>query len=424
MPRPQPPAENHETEIRRNSDTKVSPPRNGLQPLTHDHKLLFSKHHLPISRTHSSPIVDPDSLPSYHRKERGRETRKIVRSISDPDLIASGTYEILDGSEVFEVLDFPERSSSVRSSLRETKPLGTDNAQGKPKLRESPQHAKQTVRYSQDTVESAANAIEQMLMRSQTHSAGTSNSSFRPFAGVIQRAKLRKEREKEKKKRTATKVTNSSENIVDETITELSGNHIQEEERSLSGSPPDSQSPTMTRKTSKGSVSSLFKKRNKKKESLQKLKSSASQSEKLGQEYSSKEPSLSPPAQSSPDRLNTLTNGHEDSVFVDGNAELLTQRLPKRDPSHKVSRPFMTEKKEPEMVNYNFQKMVLPVPNSWVKCSYLWLRMKLPNNRYAWTYIVSVCVIQQEILTIFMFVNILLSVRHIHNNICMYSHSR
>ena len=40
----------------------------------------------------------------------------------------------------------------------------------------------------------------------------------------------------------------------------------------------------------------------------------------------------------------------------------------------------------------HLHSLVLPVPKGWSQCGYLWLRMKLPNNRYAWTFIVSLCV--------------------------------
>jgi len=38
---------------------------------------------------------------------------------------------------------------------------------------------------------------------------------------------------------------------------------------------------------------------------------------------------------------------------------------------------------------FNLDTLVLPVNKNWTRCGYLWLRMKLPNGRYAWTHIVS-----------------------------------
>ncbi len=38
---------------------------------------------------------------------------------------------------------------------------------------------------------------------------------------------------------------------------------------------------------------------------------------------------------------------------------------------------------------FDIQRLILPKPSTWIKSGYLWLRMKLPNNRYAWTHIVS-----------------------------------
>lgn len=34
--------------------------------------------------------------------------------------------------------------------------------------------------------------------------------------------------------------------------------------------------------------------------------------------------------------------------------------------------------------------LIHPIPSTWIKSGYLMLRMKLPNNTYAWTYIVSI----------------------------------
>ncbi len=146
-----------------------------------------------------------------------------------------------------------------------------------------------------------------------------------------------------------------------------------DEDRSSSNSPPEGQSPLMPRKGKHGS--GLFRiGRRKGKDVIAKLKSSASHPEKLGQEFSNKEPSLSPPP---------VDNGTE--LFIEGGG-----RSPKRDPSHKVSRPFMKEKAKDGQIFGNLQKLVPSLPKAWTKCGYLWLRMKLPNNIYAWTYIVNI----------------------------------
>ena len=57
---------------------------------------------------------------------------------------------------------------------------------------------------------------------------------------------------------------------------------------------------------------------------------------------------------------------------------------------HIVSNPVQSEdeKLEPD-AHFNLETLVQPVNKNWAKCGYLWLRMKLPNGRYAWTHIVS-----------------------------------
>ena len=41
-------------------------------------------------------------------------------------------------------------------------------------------------------------------------------------------------------------------------------------------------------------------------------------------------------------------------------------------------------------LNKNVQQLIRYQPASWIMSGYLMLRMKLPNNRYAWSYIVSI----------------------------------
>ena len=198
--------------------------------------------------------------------------------------------------------------------------------------------------------------MEQVIQRSTSHSVSSGSPSL--FQAV--RGRLIKRRKKSQ---------NSAENLADDPP---SG----DEDRSSSSTPPEGQSPIMPRKSKSSGLFRIG--RRKGKDMITKLKPSASQPEKLGQEFPVlKEASLSPPP---------TGNGHED-LFERGH---LLRR--DRDPSHKVSGPLIKDRKEKQAMSYNLQKMVLPLPKAWTRCGYLWLRMKLPNNIYAWTYIVSVCV--------------------------------
>lgn len=315
--------------LRRYSEIKPPSSQNGhSSPYSHKKKR-------PVTRTQSSPLVDPDDL---------------LRKNSEPDFHISSSCEILDeGSE----------NDETTGGVGET-------ARGKAPMREG------------ESIESAAKLVEQVLQRSATHSAGSTSPSF--FQGV--RDKLHRKLKKNR---------NSSDNLVDDVILDTPSNHFPDDDRSSSGTPPEGQSPSMPRKISKGSGSALLKfNRKKGRAAVQKLKASASHPEKLSQESSVKEPSISPPVNSP-----THLNGHEEVMFIDGGISPIHQRLPKRDPSHKVSGPMMSSgKRENERSNYNLQKLVSPLPKSWTKCGYLWLRMKLPNNIYAWTYIY--CVVDKE----------------------------
>ncbi len=199
-------------------------------------------------------------------------------------------------------------------------------------------------------IRNAAEVMEQVMQRSTSHSVSSGSPSL--FQTV--RGRLNKRRKK-----------STAETLVDDPP---SG----DEERSSSGTPPDGQSPVMPRKSKASGLFRIGRRRGK--DTITKLKPSASQPEKLGQEFPVlKEEPLSPPP---------THNGHED-LFERG--RVLRRN---RDPSHKVSGPLIKDHKE-KQASYNLQKMVLPLPKAWTKCGYLWLRMKLPNNIYAWTYIVS-----------------------------------
>lgn len=90
----------------------------------------------------------------------------------------------------------------------------------------------------------------------------------------------------------------------------------------------------------------------------------------------------------SPNNSPSILGGGPEPVLVgEGREEGSEEPSPTH---HVVSNPVHSEdeKLEPD-VHFNLETLVQPVNKNWAKCGYLWLRMKLPNGRYAWTHIVS-----------------------------------
>lgn len=79
------------------------------------------KRHLPVARTYSIPISDPDSEADY--KKRLRAKRKLVRSISDPDIITSKSDIITSKSVPIPVkpplVNGDVHHKAIHSSLRD-----------------------------------------------------------------------------------------------------------------------------------------------------------------------------------------------------------------------------------------------------------------------------------------------------------------
>ena len=297
----------------------------------------------------------------------------MIRSSSNPDLLAVSVMQFKDSDSDDDAI-LPARNSALHSSLRNS---GVHDLPNRHLM----------VRYSQNTVESAANAFEDLLahdveQQSPSHHSSFS-SHFRPFDAFKQKRAKKKEERKVKKSR---KLSNSMENMLDDKEVSMGGsneNHI-DTDRCTSNSPP-SDSPKVSRKNSRTGPS-IFKRagRNKSKDQLP-LK-----------ESSSKESSLSPPPHpnSPPSLVNGGGGGHFDkSLKSSSKSSSKPLKRPSMLRSSSASHPVVSGptliNKQPELSNFDLEGLVKPVDENWTKCGYLWLRMKLPNNHYAWTHIVS-----------------------------------
>lgn len=300
----------------------------------------------------------------------------MVRSSSNPDLLAVRVMEFKDDSDSDDS-ELPSRNSSLHSSLKSS---GFHDLIAKNPL---------MIRHSQNTVESAANAVEELLSRtpsqqSPSHHTSTSSHFGGPFAAIKQKRAKKKEEKKMKRNR---KLSNSVENILNDKDTSTgSGENMVDTDRCTSDSPPG-ESPKVFRKNSKIGPG-IFKRNGRSKSK-----------EQFTKESSSKESSLSPPPNpTTPLTPLTLVNGnggggHFDKFKPKPAKKPIMLRTSSTSKQPEVSSPTLLNK-QPELAHFDLQGLVKPVDENWTKCGYLWLRMKLPNNHYAWTHIVSPCSIR------------------------------
>ena len=324
-----------------------------------------------VTRTRSTPYVIPDDgSPRSRENKMARKDRKMVRSSSNPDLLAVRVMEFKDDSDSDDS-GLPSRNSSLHSSLKNS---GHHDVSVRNPM---------TVRYSQNTVESAANAVEELLSRtpsqSPSHHGSSFSTHFGPFAAIKQKRAKKKEEKKIKKNR---KLSNSMESILDEKETSTgSGDTFVDGERCTSTSPPG-ESPKVSRKNSKIGPS-IFR-RNGRTKSKEQFPSNSS----------SKESSLSPPPNSSTPLAMVNGNGgggHFDKFkpkALKRPSVLRSSSTSSSGRQPEVSSPTLLNK-QPELAHFDLEGLVKKVDENWIKCGYLWLRMKLPNNHYAWTHIVS-----------------------------------
>lgn len=300
----------------------------------------------------------------------------MIRSSSNPDLLAVKVMEFKDFDDSdSDERTLPSRNSSFHSSLRSSDlPLSL------------PLQGPMTIRYSQNSVESAANAVEEMLSRtpdqSPSHHHTSFSSHFGPWSALKRAKKEAKKKKEDRKGKRNRKLSNSMENMLDEKETSNgSSDNLVFTDRCSSNSPPN-ESTKVDRKNSK-SGPGIFRRvgRNKSKD-------------QLINDQRSKEFSTSPPPHVTAPL--SLVNGNGQGGHFDKSKPKITKRpsilrsssaFASRQPE--VSSPTLINK-QPELANFDLEGLVKPVDKNWSKCGYLWLRMKLPNNHYAWTHIVSI----------------------------------
>ncbi len=341
-------------------------------------------------RTQSSPFLD---TPSERRQTDPMRKKNSIamlqlmtegcRSISDPDLTSCDDKErsSISSSE----MDISEGTNPTGGILNggTIKQRGSIGSTDSKRIR---------VRYSDNSLERSevSKMIESLKKVSTIHmnsgENGTANyhnqqdsapsTSSNKSKWNIKKYKGGKHKEGHKGKKNS-KGFHSTEDILEQSSPMTGGREGEQVTRSTSDSPQDSQqpqqqhSPVPKRKNNTG----IFKKKKKVSNAVPLHHSPSPQDDAFVKEGSTPPPSEDV-GQISPTGLTA-----EDSGTSIGLKQVLGMG------NHA---PPTAKKEQPEgVVNFNLHTLVLPVNKNWTKCGYLWLRMKLPNGRYAWTHIVS-----------------------------------
>lgn len=319
-------------------------------------------------RTHSTPILDSSdtTLPNKKVVMMREILTESCRSISDPDLTSNSDKERCSVSSG----DADQENTEIQSSMDQIR----EDRVRKPK----PLY---NVRYSDTSLErlevkrileGLGNLSDAILLPGQRPN-GTATNLKRKGAKSKIKQKPNKEMQRVKK---SSKAFQSSDNIIaqEQPGTEKDGR------RSSSGSPQEIRSPVPKKKNGTG----IFKPW-KKKLSIPIRPSPSPLEDPFGRD--------SPSSSSPPLQIGTGTGSVSEGDHVSTAGSLLSGEGEEPSPTHHVvSNPVHTEEERLEPnANFNLETLVQPVNKNWVKCGYLWLRMKLPNSRYAWTHIVSGC---------------------------------
>lgn len=267
------------------------------------------------------------------QKER---RRRVVRSISNPDLMAAETTDLATDT------DTQTGNGSLSGSSSETPPP-----------------TGMVVTYSEDTTEAAAEAMEKFL---QNPTSQHVSIPFRPLAAVL--GGLRGKKKGSKPKR----IASADDSAISPPLSPLPA--INKDSRS------NESSPLLNRKVNhsvfrraKGSILSHLRSHN------------PGESTGVRDDTHSRE---GHPLSGSTDNLcreTDETSRRKKKHHVSLNMEHHVQ------PRLQISSPLTRDWSGSELRNEELQSLVQPLPTSCAKCGYLWLRMHV-DNRYAWNHIV------------------------------------
>lgn len=324
-------------------------------------------------------ISNPDLMTNVDKERCSVSSSEIDLSEPSSDIILMGSVEQQQQQQ-------QQRSMNAGEGIRNTNkkklaPLKTCNSDGS--LVRSDMKIPEGFRVLHD--------VENGMTHFSGGSTGGGGGKWK-FGGKIRNRHNRQHREIQN----MFKSINSSDNLLEQPPLSITGGAGDKEIlRSSSGSPQDIHFPAPKKKNGAG----IFKKKKKKNSSSTSIQATSS----LQDDAFIKDSSPPPPP---PSFLHLHSqdvrsgeqpwtgNGRSSPVLSTGD-DLSPCQHQQQQQKHVVSGPIKAAtlglgNKEPVEVQFDLQSLVLPVNKNWVKCGYLWLRMKLPNGRYAWTHIVSI----------------------------------
>ena len=331
---------------------------------------------LPPSLPHSlfPPSLPQLTLPSFPPQ---RQRRKLVRSVSNPDLLS-------------EALDLQE-SSGTNGSVAGDKMAN---------LPHSSSHSPLVVTFPENTTESAADAMEVFLQRSTSHSV---SSPFRPLAAVLSKARSRGKNAVRGKKGRKQFASLDDMNLPEEpSVSEPEGGGGEGGGGGGGGGSGPS-SPLVGRKGSHSNVGIFKRARGSLLHHLMPHEKQATPPADFleGQGEASDTQSL--------EELSLNGEGAE-SRRKKKKKKHSSSDVDKHQPRPFISSPLPRESSGSELRNEDLRSLVLPVPKPWSMCGYLWLRMRTQNNRYAWTHIVRLG-LKYENMTVWEYGRMIISTR-------------
>ena len=292
--------------------------------------------------------------------------RKLVRSVSDPDLLASQSLEHALRAAGAANGSIPGKGA-IHSSLRENE---------KPRLKGKVILPNSSTIYRHS---SSPQMMDEYLTRTSSQSGHSFSGPFRPLAAILSRSRAKHREKEDKKVKRGVKIFSSME--------DLTGSSTEKQQHSGSTT-PEEPSPLFPRKGSKGVSGGIFKRA---KETLR---------------HRGENPSSLPSQDQKPGKSNGVTITRADSPE---DLDLLQAKAPRNKSSSREDlkgrspqaspciSPVVRKRSNDSVTSQDVNILIDPVNPNWIKSGYLWLRMKLPNNRYAWTFIVSVGVVCQVV---------------------------
>ena len=286
--------------------------------------------------------------------------RKLVRSVSDPDLLASQSLEQALRQAEAANGSIPGKGS-IHSSLRESE---------KPRLKGKVILPNSSTIYRHS---SSPQMMDEYLSRTSSQSGHSFSGPFRPLAAILNRSRAKHREKGDKKMKRGGKIFNSME--------DLTGSSADKQQHSGSTTPEEA-SPLFPRKGSKGPSGGIFKRA--KESLLHRGEHPSSLPSQPGRSNGAAIIRTGSPEDL--DLLQTKTTRNKSLSFA--SKEDFRGRSPQASPC--IS-PVIRKRSDDSVSSQDVNNLIDPVNPNWIKSGYLWLRMKLPNNRYAWTFIVSGC---------------------------------